>query len=77
MFAMLVLAGVPLGVARADSYAGTIHVFKEAGKSGTFFAKAYGYAVFPTIGGAGFIVGGVLMGSAACTLTAFSRVTPP
>jgi lipid-binding SYLF domain-containing protein len=58
MSAVLVLAGVSVGVARADSYDDTIHTFKEAGKSGTFFAKAYGYAVFPTIGGAGFIVGG-------------------
>jgi lipid-binding SYLF domain-containing protein len=58
MSAVLVLAGVSAGVARADSYDDTIHAFKEAGKSGTYFAKSYGYAVFPTIGGAGFIVGG-------------------
>jgi lipid-binding SYLF domain-containing protein len=51
-------AGAGAGVARADSYDDAIHAFKEAGKSGTFFAKSYGYAVFPTIGGAGFIVGG-------------------
>jgi lipid-binding SYLF domain-containing protein len=44
-------------VARADSYDDTIHSFQQAGKSGTFFAKAYGYAVFPTVGGAGFLVG--------------------
>jgi lipid-binding SYLF domain-containing protein len=55
---VLVLATVSAGVSRADSYDDTIHTFKEAGKSGTYFAKAYGYAVFPTIGGAGFIVGG-------------------
>jgi lipid-binding SYLF domain-containing protein len=55
--AALVLAGVSAGVARADSYDDTIHTFKQAGKSSTFFAKAYGYAVFPTIGGAGFVVG--------------------
>ena len=55
--AALVLAGVSAGVARADSYDDTIHTFKQAGKSGTFFAKAYGYAVFPTVGGAGFVVG--------------------
>lgn len=58
MSAVLILAGISAGVARADSYDDTIHTFKEAGKSGTFFAKSYGYAVFPTIGGAGFIVGG-------------------
>ncbi len=58
MFAMFVIAGMQMGVARADSYDDVIHAFKEAGKRGTFFAKSYGYAVFPTIGGAGFIVGG-------------------
>lgn len=55
--AALVLASVSAGVARADSYDDTIQTFKQAGKSGTFFAKAYGYAVFPTIGGAGFMIG--------------------
>jgi lipid-binding SYLF domain-containing protein len=55
--AALLLAGVSAGVAHADSYDDTIHTFKQAGKSGTFFAKAYGYAVFPTVGGAGFVVG--------------------
>jgi lipid-binding SYLF domain-containing protein len=58
MCAVLVLAGVSVGVARADGYDDTIHNFKQAGKSGTFFAKSYGYAVFPTVGGAGFIIGG-------------------
>src|ERR1700728_2753706 len=57
MSAVLVLVHINAGVARADSYDDTIHTFKEAGRSGTFFAKAYGYAVFPTVGGAGFIVG--------------------
>ncbi len=39
-------------------YADTIKVFKNAGESGSFFSKSYGYAVFPTIGKAGFVVGG-------------------
>jgi hypothetical protein len=34
MFAVLVLAAVCAGVARADSYDDTIHNFKQAGKSG-------------------------------------------
>jgi len=55
--AALVLVGVSAGVVRADSYDDAIQTFKQAGKSGTFFAKAYGYAVFPTVGGAGFVVG--------------------
>lgn len=58
ILAALVIAGMHIGAVRADSYDNTIRVFKDAGKSGTFFSKSYAYAVFPTIGGAGFIVGG-------------------
>jgi lipid-binding SYLF domain-containing protein len=36
----------------------TIGIFKGAGESGTFFDNSHGFAVFPTIGKAGFIVGG-------------------
>ena len=39
-------------------YAETIKIFEDAGESGSFFGNSYGYAVFPTIGKAGFIVGG-------------------
>jgi len=46
------------GVASADNYTDTIALFKNAGASAEFFPKCYGYAVFPTIGEAGFIVGG-------------------
>ena len=42
----------------ADDYDDTVKVFRDAGQSGTFFAKSYGYAVFPTIGKGGLIVGG-------------------
>jgi lipid-binding SYLF domain-containing protein len=67
------------GAASADSYTDTIHTFKDAGKSGSYFAKSYGYAVFPTVGGAGFVVGaahgkgrvyanGVLTGDTTMTL---------
>jgi len=38
-------------------YAETIAVFKQAGASATFFDKAYGYAVFPTVGKGGLGVG--------------------
>jgi lipid-binding SYLF domain-containing protein len=55
--AALLIAWGGAGIARADSYDDTVHTFKQAGKSGTYFAKAYGYAVFPTVGGAGFVVG--------------------
>jgi lipid-binding SYLF domain-containing protein len=42
---------------RADSYADTISVFKNAGESAELFHKSYGYAIFPTVGEGGFIVG--------------------
>ncbi len=42
----------------ANSYSEAIESFSNAGESGVFFKTAYGYAVFPTIGKAGFIVGG-------------------
>ena len=46
------------GVAWADDDADTIKLFKNAGQSSAFFAKSYGYAVFPTIGKGGLVVGG-------------------
>jgi lipid-binding SYLF domain-containing protein len=42
----------------ADGYSDTIAVFKKADKSGAYFGKSYGYAVFPTIGKGGMVVGG-------------------
>ena len=51
-------AALPLGLAQTDPYQDTINVFKKAGESGQFFKTAYGYAVFPTIGKAGVVVGG-------------------
>jgi len=52
--AVLSLAGT---VARADSYTDTVTLFKNAGQSASFFKSCYGYAVFPTIGKGGFVVG--------------------
>ena len=53
------------GIAHADNpptdkYAETIALFKNAGKSARFFHRSYAYAVFPTVGEAGFIVGAAL-----------------
>ncbi len=45
-------------VANADKYDDTIALFKNAGESAVFFRENYGYAVFPNIGEAGFVVGG-------------------
>ena len=55
---VLLLLAFPLGPALADDYADTIKVFRTAQESGQFFNKSYGYAVFPTIGKGGFVVGG-------------------
>lgn len=49
---------VPAAGAWADDYTETIKIFRDAGESGKFFDKSYGYAVFPTVGKAGMIVGG-------------------
>jgi len=45
------------GVAQADPYDDTIELFKHAGESAVFFSNCYAYAVFPTIGAGGLIVG--------------------
>ena len=42
----------------ANSYSDAIKVFSNAGESSQYFKTAYGYALFPTIGKAGIIVGG-------------------
>jgi lipid-binding SYLF domain-containing protein len=41
----------------ADKYDDTRQIFEKAGL-GTMFETAYGYALFPTIGKGGFVVGG-------------------
>lgn len=48
---------LPLSPAWADEYTDTIDIFKKAGESGTFFEKAYGYAVFPSIGKGAVVLG--------------------
>ena len=45
-------------VAHADQYDDTIALFRHAGESAVFFSNCYAYAVFPTIGAGGLIVGG-------------------
>ena len=51
---------VPLvsGAAEVKDYSSTISVFKSSPNVQPFFKNAYGYAVFPTVGKAAFIVGG-------------------
>src|SRR5437763_180996 len=49
---------VPAEAALGDDYSETIELFRNAGASAAFFNNSYGYAVFPTIGKAGLVVGG-------------------
>jgi lipid-binding SYLF domain-containing protein len=51
--AMLLIAPAAL----ADKYDDTVALFKHAGKSAAFFDHSYGYAVFPTVGKGGLVVG--------------------
>ena len=56
---VLLFAAASVTGARADdAYADTIKVFKSAGESSKFFDKSYGYAVFPTVGKGGIVIGG-------------------
>jgi lipid-binding SYLF domain-containing protein len=55
---LALLLVLPLGGLADTRYAHTIDIFKEAGQSAGYFDDAYGYAVFPTVGKGGFVVGG-------------------
>ena len=55
LFTLLLL--LPFASALADEYSDTKKMFVDAGAS-NLFQSAYGYALFPTIGKAGFVVGG-------------------
>ena len=57
-----VLLSIVCSSAWADEYAETKKMFADAGRS-NLFDSAYGYALFPTIGKAGFIVGGAYDGA--------------
>ncbi len=54
LISSLALPALP---ALADSYSDTTALFKNAGASAAFFSSSYGYAVFPTIGKGGLLVG--------------------
>ena len=52
---LLALSAAP---ALADEYSDTLSLFRNAGESGKLLNSAYGYALFPTIGKGGAVVGG-------------------
>lgn len=55
---VLILITSCYNLALADQYADTVEVFKKSSAVKPFFANCYGYAVFPTVGKGGFVVGG-------------------
>jgi lipid-binding SYLF domain-containing protein len=58
MQVFMATAALLCGAALADEYDDTATLFKNAGQSAAFFKSSYAYAVFPTIGKGGFVVGG-------------------
>src|ERR1700682_1007425 len=57
-FLLITLSILSGSAAVADDYSDTVALFKNAGESASFFNDCYGYAVFPTIGKGGLVVGG-------------------
>jgi lipid-binding SYLF domain-containing protein len=56
--AVLTLSTVWMAPARADQFSDTIAIYKKSPAVQPFFKNNYGYVVFPTVGKAGFVVGG-------------------
>jgi lipid-binding SYLF domain-containing protein len=79
--AAILLLVAPCASALADKYTDTIQIFKDAGQSAAFFDNSYGYAVFPTIGKGGLIIGAaggsgrVYVGGKPVGNATFSQVT--
>jgi len=63
-FRFVLLSGIVVlllnspNLAHADKYSDTMEVFKKSPAVQPFFADAYGYAVFPTVGKGGIGIGG-------------------
>lgn len=59
LMSLVTMAWLGIGTpAVADEYDATIELFENAGESGEFFDKSYAYAVFPTVGKGGLVLGG-------------------
>ncbi len=54
---LITALALPSLPALADNYTDTTALFKNAGQSANYFKSSYGYAVFPTIGKGGLVVG--------------------
>jgi lipid-binding SYLF domain-containing protein len=58
ILSLLVLGLIGSNSALADKYTDTIDIYKKSEAVKPFFESAYGYAVFPTVGKGGLVVGG-------------------
>ncbi len=58
MIVALIFGISTFAAAATEDYSSTINVFRDSPIPANYFKSAYGYAVFPTIGKAGFVVGG-------------------
>ena len=57
-FGLLLAISNLASAAEVEDYSSTIEIFKNSPVVARYFDTSYGYAVFPTIGKAGFVVGG-------------------
>jgi lipid-binding SYLF domain-containing protein len=58
VFAIIFSFSIAAAAAEVEDYSSTINVFRESPAVAKFFKNSYGYAVFPTIGKAGWVAGG-------------------
>ena len=56
--ALVILTVATVSARTVKDYSTTIDVYKKSPQAQPYFAKAYGYAVFPTVGKGGFGIGG-------------------
>jgi lipid-binding SYLF domain-containing protein len=56
--ALLTLLAIYMAPLHADEYSDATAKFRQAPSTQPFFQKAYGYAIFPTVGKGGIVVGG-------------------
>ena len=79
--ALLAVLGIATLSAQADEYTDTVATFRAAIESRGFFDRAYGYAVFPTVGKGGIGIGGaygkgrVYVGGKAVGETSLTQLT--
>ena len=55
---IIIFASSFYNLVQAEEYSKTIETFKKSSAVQPFFKNAYGYAVFPTVGKGGFLIGG-------------------